>query len=105
MESFGNEFEWHGWIITNMGGLLAISSKLPFTPLANRIAEMISGFGKKYHEGNMQAFARWLDVPPPNIHTWATGKKSPKLRALLHICYRLNISAVEFLTGNSVINN
>jgi TniQ len=105
MESIGDEFEWYDWIITNIGGLIAVSPKLPFTPMANRIAEMISAFGKRYHEGNMQAFARWLDFPPRNVHSWAKGKKLPKLQALLHVCYRLNISAVEFLTGNAFVNN
>lgn len=103
--SSGDEFEWEHWIPTNVGDLLSVSSKLSLTPTANRIAEMISGFGKRYHEGNMQAFARWLGIHPRNVHTWARGGKSPKLLALLHICYRLNISVVEFLTGKNVIND
>jgi hypothetical protein len=64
----------------------------------------MSAFSKRYHEGNTQAFARWLGVCPVSVRTWVSGRKSPKLLALLHICYRLNISAVEFLTGNNVIN-
>jgi hypothetical protein len=103
-ESIGDEFEWEHWIATNMGDLLSVSPKLSLLPAANRIAEMISGFGKKYHE-NMHAFARWLGVHPRNVLSWARGEKTPKLLALLHICYRLNISVVEFLTGNNVIND
>jgi hypothetical protein len=105
MESIRDEFEWHNWIVTNLGDLLTISPRLPFKPKANRIAEVITALAKRYHEGNMHAFARWLDFHPRNVHTWAAGKKLPKLKALLHLCYRLNISAPEFLTGNGFVNN
>jgi hypothetical protein len=104
MESIQDEFEWHNWIATNMGDLIAISPELPITPKTNRIAEMMSAFGKRYHQENFHAFARWLGVHPRNVLAWAKGKKWPKLLALMHVCYRLNISLVEFLTCNSVIN-
>jgi AraC-like DNA-binding protein len=38
------------------------------------------------------------------LKTWVSGRKSPKLLTLLHVCYRLNISVVDFLTGNNVID-
>ncbi|MDQ3816235.1 MAG: hypothetical protein M3362_00925 [Acidobacteriota bacterium] len=88
-----------------MGELFSISPKLSSIIDANRIAEIISAFSRRYHEGNKQAFARWLGVNPRNVHTWASGSKSPKVLALLHVCYQLNISVVEFLTGNNVISD
>jgi AraC-like DNA-binding protein len=105
MECIEDEFEWQDWIITNMGDLISISPKLSSTPEANKISEMMSAFSKRYHKGNIQAFARWLGVYPRTVYSWVTGSKSPKLLALLHICYQLNISVVEFLIGNNVIND
>jgi hypothetical protein len=101
----GGESEWHDWIATNMGDLIAVSPKLFSTPKASRVAEVMSAFGRRYHEGNLHAFARWLGIRPRNMLAWAKGDKSPKLLALLHVCYRLNISIVEFFTSNDVINS
>ncbi len=103
-DELGDEFGWHKWIVTNMGDLIAVSPKLPSTPTANRVAEVMSAFGRRYHEGNLHAFARWLGIPPRNVLTWAKGNKLPKLLPLLHVCYRLNISIVEFFTSDDVIN-
>jgi hypothetical protein len=58
MKSIVDEFEWQDWIVTNVGDLISTSSKLSLTLDANRIAEMMSAFSKRYHEGNSQAFAR-----------------------------------------------
>jgi AraC-like DNA-binding protein len=104
-KGIGDEYEWYEWVSTNVGDLIATSNKVSLAPRANRIAEIVSAFGKKYHEGNMQAFARWLGVYPRNVHCWARGEKTPKLLTLLHVCYRLNISVVEFLTSNNIIND
>lgn len=103
-EGIGDEFEWYRWIFINMGNLIAISNSVTLVPTASRVAEIISAFGKKYHEGNFHAFARWLGVNSRNVLSWARGSKVPKLRSLLHTCYRLNISVVEFLTGIDVVN-
>jgi hypothetical protein len=104
MESIVDEFEWQNWIVTNIGDLFSIAAKLSSMLASNRITEMMTAFNNRYHAGNTQAFARWLGVCPITVQTWVSGRKSPKLLALLHVCYRLNISVAEFLTGVNVIS-
>lgn len=49
-------------------------------------------------EGNIAAFAEIFGLPKNTVWIWCKGKSLPKLRAILTVCYCLDISLLDFIT-------
>ncbi|EEM75247.1 Zinc finger protein [Bacillus thuringiensis serovar pondicheriensis BGSC 4BA1] len=57
-----------------------------------------------YTEGNMQEFARNLNLAKTTLWDWCNGKVLPPLSRLLEICYLFNISPVSFYIEDISVN-
>ncbi|MFV1008046.1 TniQ family protein [Bacillus cereus] len=57
-----------------------------------------------YTEGNMQEFARNLNLAKTTLWDWCNGKVLPPLSRVLEICYLSNISPVNFYIEDISVN-
>lgn len=57
-----------------------------------------------YTEGNMQEFARNLNLAKTTLWDWCNGKVLPPLSRVLEICYLFNISPVNFYIEDISVN-
>ncbi|MEK4745081.1 MULTISPECIES: TniQ family protein [unclassified Bacillus (in: firmicutes)] len=57
-----------------------------------------------YTEGNMQEFARNLNLAKTTLWDWCNGKVLPPLARVLEICYLFNISPVNFYIEDINVN-
>lgn len=57
-----------------------------------------------YTEGNMQEFARNLNLAKTTLWDWCNGKVLPPLSRVLEICYLFNISPVSFYIEDISVN-
>lgn len=57
-----------------------------------------------YTEGNMQGFARNLNLAKTTLWDWCNGKVLPPLSRVLEICYLFNISPVSFYIEDISVN-
>lgn len=57
-----------------------------------------------YTEGNMQEFARKLNLAKTTLWDWCNGKVLPPLSRVLEICYLFNISPVSFYIEDIGVN-
>lgn len=57
-----------------------------------------------YTEGNMQEFARKLNLAKTTLWGWCNGKVLPPLSRVLEICYLFNISPVSFYIEDISVN-
>lgn len=98
------ELRWQEWVVTNVGELLAVSAE-HFPPNKGRVAATLTAFAKKFPKGSVREFADWLQMPFSAMHRWSNSVWLPQLPSVLHICYRLGITLVEFLTMNNDIED
>ncbi|MBJ8027409.1 TniQ family protein [Bacillus cereus group sp. N21] len=57
-----------------------------------------------YTEGNMQGFARNLNLAKTTLWDWCNGKALPPLSRVLEICYLFNMSPVSFYIEDISVN-
>jgi len=95
-ELTGAAWDWHTWVIKNVGDLIASSSRKSVKPSREAIAIALSGYANAQFEGNITAFAQWLGLERVQTHRWVTGKTIPTINALLKICFRLEVPLLEF---------
>lgn len=57
-----------------------------------------------YTEGNMQEFARKLNLAKTTLWDWCNGKVLPPLSRVLEICYLFNVSSVSFYIEDISVN-
>ncbi|HDR6309116.1 TPA: TniQ family protein [Bacillus cereus] len=57
-----------------------------------------------YTEGNMQEFARNLNLAKTTLWDWCNGKVLPPLSRVLEICYLFNVSPVNFYIEDISVN-
>ncbi|HDR7617091.1 TPA: TniQ family protein [Bacillus mycoides] len=57
-----------------------------------------------YTEGNMQEFARKLNLAKTTLWDWCNGKALPPLSRVLEMCYLFNMSPVSFYTEDVSVN-
>ncbi|BAT53463.1 TetR family transcriptional regulator [Nostoc sp. NIES-3756] len=95
--SHKDELEFEIWITNTLGELLAKSPHLTLSPSKDNISKAICAYVDKVAEGNIAAFARQLQVPRNTVWLWCKGQNLPSIKAVLHVCYSLRISLLDFL--------
>lgn len=93
-----DELQWQIWVINNIGKLLVTAPRLLSSPSRERVRENIITCVHQVASGSELAFAASLGKWVGMIQGWRSGKRQPTLNSLLQVCYRLNLSLVEFLT-------
>lgn len=103
-----DELQWSNWSATMIGELIAIPPSLTHPIYRNRVSEAISSSCTNQltenKTENLSAFARKIQVSIAMVSNWRRGKKLITLDKLLRICNTFEISLVDFLTGQIVIN-
>lgn len=94
----GDELQWQSWVVKVIGELIACAPSFESSPPKENIAKSLSLVINIVTEGNIAAFARLLEIPKNTLWMWQTGKALPQLDIWLKICYRLEISLLDFLS-------
>lgn len=95
----GKEWSQQRWVNNQVGELLSTAHTLPplpqdlFVHTLHTCVEAVTG-------GNVLAFARQFDLEQAAVWRWQRRGLLPQLSTLLWICERLEISPLQFLTGN-----
>ena len=97
------ELKWQSWIADNIGGLIAAAPHFSSPLSKENVAIAIRTATDIVTNGNIAAFAGLFGIPKNTLWMWHTGKALPQLNVLLRICYRLEISLLDFLTPEKVI--
>lgn len=90
---------FNAWAATHIGKLLA-SQGITSSCTQEKIISSFTQCIDVLTEGNRQAFSRLVNKNPDVIARWHLGIKAPSLRPIMEICHYLNLSLVDFLTGN-----
>jgi transcriptional regulator with XRE-family HTH domain len=89
------------WAASAVGELLAEAPGLPSVPTRQGMLKSFSEYIKG-HVGNLPALARFLGVNKATLWQWSKGKQLLQLESLLKLCYRLEMSLLEFVTGATI---
>jgi hypothetical protein len=82
-----------------IGELIAAAPSLLYQPKNTIFAETIQKLIEDSFDGNAKALAQFLEVNHKTVYMWRDNEQIPQLRTLLRLCEKLNISALELLTG------
>jgi hypothetical protein len=89
------ELEWQNWVTHNLGDLIAATPNL-YPPVKEKISQTLSAYANVFANGNIAVFAQMIGMGRFQTHRWCTGKSLPTIDALLQICFRLDISLLDF---------
>ena len=92
------DLNWYLWVNENIGELLSMRDVEDFYLSKKTIGESLTKYVENKFQGNMAAFARFLQMPKNTVWMWCKNKSQPSLEMLLRICHRLEISVWQFLT-------
>ena len=104
IEDNKNDLSWGLWVVDNVGSLIAEREKQKLTLPRKRISEVLLTYSEVLTEGNIAKFAEYLGLGHVQTHRWCTGKCIPTLDILLKICFRLEISLLNFLNQKIYIS-
>jgi transcriptional regulator with XRE-family HTH domain len=91
------EFVWQQWVTETLGAIVAQLPSIQGCPGRERIRLAVNHVVKRLTDGNIAAFARFLDLSRNTVENWRQGKRIPELDMLLRLCYRLDLSLCEVL--------
>ena len=91
------ELQWQTWVVEVIGELISSTPSFKLPPPKENIAKSLDLIIEIVTEGNLAAFARLLEIPKNTLWMWQQRKALPQLDILLRICYRLEISLLDFL--------
>lgn len=100
-----NELKWQLWVVNNIGELLAASQSLSSEPPKARVTQNIVASVNQVAQGSISTFVRLLGKYKRSLREWHSGRQIPQLSNLLPICHFLEISLLDFLTGNIAITH
>lgn len=98
-----DELNWQTYVVNNVGDLLATAPHLSSPWSKDRIQKAISAYVNQVAKGNVAAFARLVgNCSRARVKQWRLGKAIPQLSSILQVCYYLEVSLLEFLTGEVI---
>ncbi|MBS9389865.1 MAG: DDE-type integrase/transposase/recombinase [Dolichospermum sp. WA123] len=97
------QFEWQSWTANVVGELISGTQSFESAPSKENITKSLNLLIDKVAENNAAAFSRLIGVPKNSLWMWQSTNTLPELNILLKICYKLEISLVEFLTPKNLI--
>lgn len=97
-QSYGKyEIQWNHFVNENIEKLISVSNLLNKPISRDLLAKSFNLYIDQLTKGNIAAFARMFGIPKNSVWMWSKGKSIPQIDTLLNICYRLNISILDFL--------
>ncbi|MEY3304424.1 MAG: hypothetical protein RLZZ139_2797 [Cyanobacteriota bacterium] len=97
------QLEWQSWTANVVGELISATQSFESAPSKENITKSLNLLIDKVAENNAAAFSRLIGVPKNSLWMWQSTNTLPELNILLKICYKLEISLVEFLTPKNLI--
>jgi len=97
-------FNWQKWISESVGTLLSAAPDIVSKPMKKQIADMMNIYLVGYARGNKSALARLLKMSIPTLWCYLQKTKLPRFDSLLHLCFSLSTSPLEFLTGTTALS-
>ena len=91
------EIQWNQYVNENIEMLISVSHRLNKPISRDLLAKSFNLCVNRVTQGNIAAFARMFGIPKNSAWMWSKGKSIPQIDTLLNICYRLNISILNFL--------
>lgn len=92
-----DEIQWNHFVNENIKKLILASNLLNEPMSKDLLAKSFLLHIERVTKGNIAAFARMFGIPKNSVWMWSKGKSIPQIDTLLGICYRLNISILDFL--------
>jgi len=92
--------EWHIFVFLNIESLIELNSSNLFAK--ENITKQLNCINHKLFSDNIPNFAKFLCIPKSTLRAWIKSENTPTLDGLLIICFRLNTSILEFLSGSSL---
>lgn len=96
------ELEWQTFICDNLRELIVESQKESFLVSKANISRWLQICATKITEGRAQRLSALIGKPNLTVHEWYHGNVKPILFDLFRICYCLDLSLVQLLTGNGI---
>lgn len=97
------QLEWQSWTANVVGELISAVQSFESAPSKENITKSLNLVIDKVAENNAAAFSRLIGVPKNSLWMWQSTNTLPELNILLKICYKLEISLVEFLTPKNLV--
>lgn len=94
--------KWELWKAQSTGELLASAPNVE-TPRRDQIARSLRYCIDKYSWGRRSRFASQFKVPENRLRTWLLHNVIPILESILQLTYRMDMSLLSFLCGDSDI--
>ena len=86
------------WISQSLGNLISFIPSSLSSIHSENISKAFNLIIDVTCEGNIAAFAKIFNLPKNTVWMWCKSKSFPELRAILTVCYCLDISLFDFVT-------
>ena len=86
------------WITQSLGELISFIPSISSSVQSTNISKAFNLIIDDTCEGNIAEFAKVFGLPKNTVWMWCKGKSIPELRMILTVCYRLEISLLDFVT-------
>ncbi|MDJ0636873.1 MAG: TniQ family protein [Xenococcaceae cyanobacterium MO_188.B29] len=93
-----SELSEYIWIAQSLGELISSIPLISSSVQSANISQAFNLIIDATCEGNIAAFAKIFGLPKNTVWMWCKGKSIPELRMILTVCYRLEISLLDFVT-------
>lgn len=90
------EWEWHSFVYLNIENLIGLNSSKLFTK--EIISKHLNYINHYLFSDNVPNFAEFLSIPKSTLRAWIKLENTPTLEGLLKICFKLDITILDFLT-------
>ncbi len=92
-----SEIQWNLYVNENIEKLISVSNLLNKPISRDLLANSFNLCIDRVTKGNVAAFARMFGIPKNSVWMWSKGKSVSQIDTLLNICYRLDISILDFM--------
>ena len=96
-----NDLDYQVWVAASLGELIAAAPGLAPLLSKAKFTQTIIDCVNRLAGGNAKALASFIGICANAIYIWQSGETIPRLDVLLRMCFRLNLSVIEFLTGQA----
>ncbi|MEK5147948.1 TniQ family protein [Psychrobacillus sp. FSL K6-4615] len=90
------EWQWHTFVYLNIECLIGIKSSKLFAK--EQISKQLKFIKHQYFSNNIIDFSEYLCIPKSTLRAWIKSENMPPLEELLKICFKLDITILEFLS-------
>jgi hypothetical protein len=94
-----SQMEWHASVSSNVGELIASAPSFERPLARDGVGRMLRACVDQVADGMMTKLVKVLGKPKTSIWGWYHGRIRPNLYEMLKICYCIDISLVDLISG------